>query len=80
MLRPKLKIHINGTQSEKLKVYVKKVSELILKRKLRLCQLAEIVVTFTNAEIASLQTKNEQWQREIKTNIPKARDFSLYKE
>ena len=43
----------------------KKISELILKAKLRLCQLTgidptEIVIPFTNAEIASLWAKNGQ--------------------
>lgn len=44
---------------KKLKTYVEKVSELIVKGKLRLGQLSgidptEIVVSFTNVEIASL--------------------------
>ena len=66
---------------------------MILKGKLRLCQLtgidpAEIVVLFMKAEIFSLWAENEHWQRpysnffleRLTTNIPKARDFSLYRE
>lgn len=49
-------IFLPHKQSKILKTDVEKVSELILKEKLRLCQLAgidpvEIVVPFTNAEI-----------------------------
>ena len=63
---------------------MEKVSGLILKGKMRLCQLAgidpaEIVVPFTNAEIASLWAENEHWQRvsgnfleKLTINIPKA--------
>ena len=53
-------------QSKKLKSYVEKVSELIRKAKMRLHQLAgidpaEIVVPFTNVEIASLWGEDKQW-------------------
>ena len=46
----------------------KKVSELILKGKLRLCQLAgidpaEIAVPFNNGEIDKLWAESEPWQR-----------------
>ena len=54
--------------SKKLKTYVEKVSELILKGKLRLCQLTgidppETVVPFTNDEIDKLWAESEPWQR-----------------
>ena len=80
---------IFNTESKKLKSHIENVSELILKRKLRLCQLvgvdpAEIVVPFTNAENSSLWTENEHWQRVssnfregLTINIPNAREFSL---
>ena len=42
---------------------MEKISALILKEKLRLYQLAEIVIPFTNAEIASLCEENENWER-----------------
>ena len=50
---------------------MEKVSELILKGKLRLCQLAEIdpaeiIVPFTNDEIKKLWEDNEPWQRACK--------------
>ena len=53
-------------QSKKLKTYIEKVSELILKGQMRLRQLvwmdlAEIVVK--NTEIASLWAQDEQWQK-----------------
>ena len=69
--------------------YVENVSELILKGKLRLCQLAEIdpaeiVVPFTNDEIDKLRAESELWQRacskflgEINNKYPKAREFNL---
>lgn len=49
-------IFLPHKQSKILKTYVETISELILKEKLRLCQLTridpvEIVVPFTNAEI-----------------------------
>lgn len=78
-------IFLAHKQSKKLKTYIEKVSELILKGKLRLRQLvgmdpAEIVVPFTNAEIASLWVQNEHWQRacsnflgEINNRYPKSK-------
>ena len=47
---------------------MKKVSELIIKGKLRLCQLAgidpeEITVLFSTDEIKNLWEGNEPWQR-----------------
>ena len=55
-------------QSRKLKTNVEKVSELIQKAKMRLHQLegidpAEIVVPFTNVEMASLWEENKHWQK-----------------
>ena len=54
-------------QSKKLKTYVEKVTELVLKEKLRLHQSTgmeptETAIPFTNAEISSLWAKNEDWQ------------------
>ena len=48
---------------------MEKVSELIIKGKLRLCQLAgidpaEIIVPFTADEIRKLWEDNEPWQRD----------------
>ena len=56
------------TQSKVLKIYVEKVSELILKESLRLHQLegidqAEIVVPFTNSEISSPWDRKKHWPR-----------------
>ena len=64
---------------------MEKVSELILKGKLRLCQLAgidpaEIVVPFTNDEINKLWVESELLQKacsiilggEINNNYPKS--------
>ena len=88
----RMDIRCHKKQSEKLNIrnYVEKVSELILKGKLRLCQLtgidpAEFVVPFTNAELSSLWTENELCQttcshffgERLTTNIPKVRAFSL---
>lgn len=52
-------------QSETLKTYVEKVSDLILKGKLRLHQLTGIDPSrpLTNEEISSLWAENEYWQR-----------------
>ena len=51
-----------------MKTYIEKISELIIKGRIRLCQLSgtdptEIVVPFTNAEMALLWVENEHWQR-----------------
>jgi hypothetical protein len=51
-----------------LKTYVEKISELILKGKMKLGQLAgleptEIMVPLTGVEIASLLKENKHWQR-----------------
>jgi hypothetical protein len=48
-----------STQSKKLKAYVERISDLIIKGRIRLCQLsgmdqAYIIVAYTNAEIMSL--------------------------
>lgn len=84
-------IFLAHKQSKKLKTYIEKVSELILKGKLRLRQLvgmdpAEIVVPFTNAEIASLWVQNEHWQRacsnflgEINNRYPKSKRLQFIK-
>lgn len=84
-------IFLAHKQSKKLKTYIEKVSELILKGKLRLRQLvgmdpAEIVVPFTNAEIASLWIQNEHWQRacsnflgEINNRYPKSKRLQFIK-
>ena len=76
--------------SKKLKTYVEKVSELIIKGKLRLRQLAgidpaEIIVPFTADEIKKLWEDNEPWQRACATFFldksititQKARDLTL---
>ena len=60
-------IFLPHKQNEKLKTYIEKISDLILKGKLRLCQLngkdpAEIIVPLTNEEISSLWKDNEYWQ------------------
>lgn len=60
-------IFLTHKHSKKLKTY-NKVSELILKGKMRLPQLvgmdpAEVVLPFTNSEIASLWAQDEHWQR-----------------
>ena len=63
---------------------MKKVSELIIKGKLRLCQLAgidpaEIIVPFTTDEIKKLWEDNKPWRRahansfgEVNSNYPKS--------
>ena len=70
---------------------MEKVSGLILKGKLIFCQLAgidpaEIVVPFTNAEIASLWAENEHWQRaysnfggEINNTYPECKQLQFIK-
>lgn len=80
------------TQSKNLKTYTEKVSELILKEKLRLRQLAgiyssEIVVPFANVEIFSLWAENRHWQRdssnflgEICNNYPQTKRLHLKRE
>ncbi|MGE9574186.1 reverse transcriptase domain-containing protein [Escherichia coli] len=60
-------IFLPHKQNKKLKTYIEKISDLILKGKLRLCQLtgkdpAEIIVPLTNEEISSLWKDNEYWQ------------------
>ena len=51
-----------------MKAYIEKISELIIKGRIRLCQLsgtdpAEIGVPLTNAEMMSLWMINGDWQR-----------------
>ena len=70
---------------------MEKVSELILKGKLRLHQLAgidpaEIIVPFNNDEIDKLWEESEPWQRacsnflgEINNNYPKSKRIQLIK-
>ena len=77
--------------SKKLKTYVEKVSELIIKGKLRFRQLsgidpAEITVPFTADEIKMLLEDNETWQRahanflgEINNSYPKSKRFNFIK-
>ena len=84
-------IFIPHKPSKKLKTYVEKVSELIIKGKLRLRQLpgidpADIIVPFTTDEIKRLWEGNEPWQRacanslgEIHSNYPKSNRFNLIK-
>ncbi|MBV2133725.1 DDE-type integrase/transposase/recombinase [Pseudomonas sp. MAP12] len=60
-------IFLPHKQNKKLKTYIEKISDLILKGKLRLRQLtgkdpAEIIVPLTNEEISSLWKDNEYWQ------------------
>ncbi|KAL6091369.1 hypothetical protein STEG23_030322 [Scotinomys teguina] len=61
-------IFLPNKQSKKLKTYVEKISDLILKGKLRLRQLAgidptEIVVPLTKEDIEKLWAESEPWQR-----------------
>ena len=84
-------IFIPHKPNKKLKTYVEKVSELIIKGKLRLHQLAgidpaEIIVPFTTEEIRKLWEYNEPWQRacanflgEISSNYPKSDRLNLIK-
>lgn len=58
---------LRSIQSKKLKTYIEKVSDLIIKGRIRLYELsvtdtAKIVVPFTNAEIMSLCVINEDLQ------------------
>lgn len=58
--------------SKKLKAYIEKISELIMKGRIRLCQLsgtdtAEIVVPLTNVEIMPLLVINEDWKELVLT-------------
>ncbi|ERE67035.1 HERV-K-3q27.3 provirus ancestral Pol protein [Cricetulus griseus] len=60
-------IFLPHKQNKKLKTYIEKISDLILKGKLRLHRLtgkdpAEIIVPLTNDEISSLWKDNEYWQ------------------
>ena len=77
-------------KSKKLKTYVEKFFELILKGKLRLCHLAgidpaETVLPFTNAEIVSLWAKRNICKELAsffggegsRDKNPKSRDFFL---
>ncbi|KAL6090638.1 hypothetical protein STEG23_006836 [Scotinomys teguina] len=78
-------------QSKKLKTYVEKISDLILKGKLRLRQLAgidpaEIVVPLTKEDIEKLWAESEPWQRacsnflgEINSKYPKSDRIELIK-
>lgn len=69
---------------KKLKTYVEKVSELMLKGKLRFHQLAEIVAPAMNAGLALLWQKTNTgkelagiWGERLITNISKVRGFHL---
>lgn len=82
-------IFLAHKQGKKLKTYIEKISELIIRSRIRLHQmsgtkLAEIVVTLTNAEIISSWVINEDWQEFVATiwvrlivNILKA--YTVYK-
>ncbi|KAL6048456.1 hypothetical protein STEG23_026502, partial [Scotinomys teguina] len=84
-------IFLPNKQSKKLKTYVEKISDLILKGKLRLHQLAgidpaEIVVPLTKEEIEKLWAESEPWQRacsnflgEINSKYPKSDRIELIK-
>ncbi|KAL6087981.1 hypothetical protein STEG23_022841, partial [Scotinomys teguina] len=84
-------IFLPNKQSKKLKIYVEKISDLILKGKLRLRQLAgidpaEIVVPLTKEEIEKLWAESEPWQRacsnflgEINSKYPKSDRIELTK-
>ncbi|KAL6031193.1 hypothetical protein STEG23_024783, partial [Scotinomys teguina] len=84
-------IFLPNKQSKKLKTYVEKISDLILKGKLRLRQLAgidpaEIVVPLTKEEIEKLWVESEPWQRacsnflgEINSKYPKSDRIELIK-
>ncbi|KAL6093193.1 hypothetical protein STEG23_016117 [Scotinomys teguina] len=85
-------IFLPNKQSKKLKTYEEKISDLILKGKLRLRQLAgidpaEIVVPLTKEEIEKLWVESEPWQRacsnflgEINSKYPKSDRIELIKE
>ncbi|KAL6036096.1 hypothetical protein STEG23_018017 [Scotinomys teguina] len=84
-------IFLPNKQSKKLKTYVEKISDLILKGKLRLRQLAgidsaEIVVPLTKEDIEKLWAESEPWQRacsnflgEINSKYPKSDRIELIK-
>ncbi|KAL6031270.1 hypothetical protein STEG23_018611 [Scotinomys teguina] len=84
-------IFLPDKQSKKLKTYVEKISDLILKGKLRLRQLAgidpaEIVVPLTKEDIEKLWAESEPWQRacsnflgEINSKYPKSDRIELIK-
>ncbi|KAL6058684.1 hypothetical protein STEG23_035833 [Scotinomys teguina] len=84
-------IFLPNKQSKKLKTYVEKISDLILKGELRLRQLAgidpaEIVVPLTKEEIEKLWAESEPWQRacsnflgEINSKYPKSDRIELIK-
>ncbi|KAL6087838.1 hypothetical protein STEG23_011789 [Scotinomys teguina] len=84
-------IFLPNKQSKKLKTYVEKISDLILKGKLRLRQLAgidpaEIVVPLTKKDIEKLWAESEPWQRacsnflgEINSKYPKSDRIELIK-
>ncbi|KAL6061548.1 hypothetical protein STEG23_000991, partial [Scotinomys teguina] len=84
-------IFLPNKQSKKLKTYVEKISDLILKGKLRLHQLAgidpaEIVVPLTKEDIEKLWAESEPWQRtcsnflgEINSKYPKSDRIELIK-
>ncbi|KAL6032267.1 hypothetical protein STEG23_036677, partial [Scotinomys teguina] len=84
-------IFLPNKQSKKLKTYVEKISDLILKGKLILRQLAgidpaEIVVPLTKEEIEKLWAESEPWQRacsnflgEINSKYPKSDRIELIK-
>ncbi|ERE72636.1 HERV-K-5q33.3 provirus ancestral Pol protein [Cricetulus griseus] len=60
-------IFLPHKQNKKLKTHIEKISDFILKGKLRLRQLtgkdpAEIIVPLINEEISSLWKDNEYWQ------------------
>ncbi|KAL6078044.1 hypothetical protein STEG23_004480 [Scotinomys teguina] len=84
-------IFLPNKQSKKLKTYVEKISDLILKGKLRLRQLAgidpaEIVIPLTKKDIEKLWAESEPWQRacsnflgEINSKYPKSDRIELIK-
>ncbi|KAL6070006.1 hypothetical protein STEG23_001515, partial [Scotinomys teguina] len=84
-------IFLPNKQSKKLKTYVEKISDLILKGKLRLRQLAgidpaEIVIPLTKEDIEKLWAESEPWQRacsnflgEINSKYPKSDRIELIK-
>ncbi|KAL6043499.1 hypothetical protein STEG23_013971, partial [Scotinomys teguina] len=77
--------------NKKLKTYIEKISDLIHKGKLRLCQLigmdpAEIIVPLTHEEVSSLWKDNKYWQRacsnflgEINNHYPKSKRIEFIK-
>ncbi|KAL6058683.1 hypothetical protein STEG23_035832, partial [Scotinomys teguina] len=77
--------------NKKLKTYIERISDLIHKGKLRLCQFtemdpAEIVVPLNKEEVSSLWKDNEYWQRacsnflgEINNRYPKSKRIEFIK-